>query len=1110
MSFPHSLTALCARLAAVAFCATLAVQTGAAQSITTDKEDYAPGETALISGAGFHANEVVTLQIVHTAAGTPCSCPCGADHAPFTVNSDANGELSTTWYVNPNDSLGAVFLLTADCPDGLHAEYIFTDGLGTGRISNVVGLAGACTQLTTIGVGPNAEQFWEVERNKSYIVTLSNVTECTGSTIEVVIHSGNIGDLCLTATQTAPSTYGFVLAMPADACRTFTVTYCTSGCDLTTGKLARQPNGTNQFLGHLRAVRYGPGCTNPVLIGEFECCPDLQLPSPGDVNTCNDPGQCCAVVNFTLSPVDGCPPITVTATPASGTCFPIGTTQVTATATDVNGFSVQTTFNVTVSDCEPPVLTCPPQVTACNDQGQCCGTVDLASLVSATDNCGVHLDIVPPSGTCFAIGTTPVSVTATDDAGNSVQCNFDVTVNDCEDPTITCPPDMAVCNDPDQCSAVVNYTAPASDNCPGVTTVCVPPPGSIFPVGTTPVTCTATDAAGHTAQCTFNVTVNDCQAPVITCPPDVVTCNEPGFCGAEVNYVTPASDNCPGVVVDSQPPSGSLFPVGTTLVTATATDAAGLQTVCTFHVTVNDCESPLITCPGDMNVCNDPGQCSAIVSFATPATDNCPGVSVLVQPPSGSSFPKGTTLVTATATDGAGHVAQCTFHVTVNDCENPTLNCPNALTVCTDPNQCQAVVNFNVTGNDNCPGVTVVVVPPSGSTFQKGTTLVTATATDTAGHAAQCSFNVTVNDCQPPSVSCPGDITVGAPLEFCDRIVTYSASGTDNCPGVNVVLNPPSGSSFHVGTTVVTATATDSSGLTNQCQFNVIVYAGAISGYVFYDLNTNGVQDPGEQGISHWKVTLGGGPSAPQTVVTSALGHYVFNNLLPGVYTVTQIPPPQGNWQNTTPVQRAIDTYVTCPGTSNFGVVCLGAGGGLSLNFWQGTTGKTVLQQNDPAWRTTVNTYCLRDLGGCIYSVPTGAFLPAYNSYKNWLRNNSTANAAYKLSALASILKLSSMGLTGLSPGNGVNPNAWIFARNTASANAGGFAQVSAILAEAKTQLCAHGCTPGCANASYVPVCGPVECQFRVAQQAIMAACDGANNNSGFVLPQPCKFTWGY
>src|SRR5207244_4378519 len=102
-------------------------------------------------------------------------------------------------------------------------------------------------------------------------------------------------------------------------------------------------------------------------------------------------------------------------------------------------------------------------------------------------------------------------------------CSFAVTVNDCEKPTISCPTSpITQCNEAGKCSAAVNFTVSATDNCPGVTTSCVihgtstaVKSGDTFPVGTTTVDCTATDAAGLTATCSFAVTVNDCEKPRI-------------------------------------------------------------------------------------------------------------------------------------------------------------------------------------------------------------------------------------------------------------------------------------------------------------------------------------------------------------------------------------------------------------------------------------------------------------------------------------------------------------------------------------------------------------------------------------------------------------------
>ena len=155
----------------------------------------------------------------------------------------------------------------------------------------------------------------------------------------------------------------------------------------------------------------------------------------------------------------------------------------------------------------------------------------------------------------------------------------------------------------------------------------------------TAVTLTVEDPLGETDQCNATITVEDNTDPTITCPADITVGNDAGLCGATVNIPDPTfGDNCPDVTFAYSPASGSFFPVGTTQVTATATDAAGNTAECNFNVTVNDTEDPVITCPADITVDNDAGQCGANVGYLVTATDNCPGVGVVVDPVSGSFF----------------------------------------------------------------------------------------------------------------------------------------------------------------------------------------------------------------------------------------------------------------------------------------------------------------------------------------------------------------------------------------------------------------------------------------------------------------------------------------
>jgi len=196
---------------------------------------------------------------------------------------------------------------------------------------------------------------------------------------------------------------------------------------------------------------------------------------------------------------------------------------------------------------------------------------------------------------------------------------------------IVCPADINVNTDPGLCTASVNFVATSHPTTPaavfyyriGNTAITSP---RAFPVGTTTVIATALNAAGYDS-CSFKVTVRDVQPPVITCPANITQANDPGQCGAIVNYTVTASDNCTSsVTVTVQPASGSFFPVGVTTVNATATDASGNTATCSFTVTVNDVEPPAInnlfvTPP----VLWPPNHKMKNVTVNYTSTDNCPG-----------------------------------------------------------------------------------------------------------------------------------------------------------------------------------------------------------------------------------------------------------------------------------------------------------------------------------------------------------------------------------------------------------------------------------------------------------------------------------------------------
>src|SRR2546422_11614321 len=130
-----------------------------------------------------------------------------------------------------------------------------------------------------------------------------------------------------------------------------------------------------------------------------------------------------------------------------------------------------------------------------------------SSAPTVTDDVDATITAVcsPASGSTFPLGTTTVMCTATDSSGNSNSASFTVTVRDTTSPSIVAPADITA-EATSSAGAVVSYPAPtvsdAVDSNP--TVVCYPASGSTFPLGSTTVTCTATDFSGNSVSATFH------------------------------------------------------------------------------------------------------------------------------------------------------------------------------------------------------------------------------------------------------------------------------------------------------------------------------------------------------------------------------------------------------------------------------------------------------------------------------------------------------------------------------------------------------------------------------------------------------------------------------
>ena len=582
-------------------------------------------------------------------------------------------------------------------------------------------------------------------------------------------------------------------------------------------------------------------CTFDVIVTDNENPVIVNCPANISVN--NDLGVCGAAVTWTAPTVtDNCPNaiINQTAGLTNGSVFPLGTTSITYVATDANGNTATCSFTITVTDNENPVIVnCPANISVNNDLGVCGATVTWAAP-TVSDNCPnatITQTAGLASGSIFPLGMTAITYVATDASGNFVTCSFTITVTDTENPVIAnCPANINLPAVAGVCGAVATWVAPTvSDNCPNatITQTAGLASGATFPIGTTTITYTATDANGNTASCSFTVTVTDGINPVISgCPANISVNNDLNVCGATVTWTQPTvSDNCSATITQTAGlASGSVFPIGTSNITYTATDLAGNTVTCSFTVTVTDNQLPTISnCPANITINNTTGNCDGIATWTAPTiTDNCPGLVISSTSNSGDVFPVGLTNVTITATDASGNVSTCTFSVTVNDTENPTItNCPSTISVNANAN-CQAIVNWTApTITDNCAGMNFVSTANSGSAFPLGTTTVTYTATDAAGNVSTCSFNVIVTDNTPPVIAnCPANISVNSNAGVCGAIVNWATpTVSDNCPNATITQTAglANGALFPIGTSTVTYAANDANGNSATCSFTVTV-----------------------------------------------------------------------------------------------------------------------------------------------------------------------------------------------------------------------------------------------------------------------------------------------
>jgi subtilisin-like proprotein convertase family protein len=392
---------------------------------------------------------------------------------------------------------------------------------------------------------------------------------------------------------------------------------------------------------------------------------------------------------------------------------------------------------------------------------------------------------------------------------------------------ITCPPNQTRNNDPNQCGAVVVYPAPTSSGTCGTIT-CTPPSGTFFPVGTTTVTCQAAGGGGGAP--------NGAQATIVV-PDDKAS----SAIGATITGDKPATSNSGSGTAKS--PSSPLSPFAVL-----------------YDQNNNAAPTPGGVTSQNFEAVNDAFDSECADDFVVPAGEQWTIQQVFVVGEYSIAGPAASANVVFYADSStlpgavAATAANSTISTDVAGDFTITLSSPAVLAPGTYWVSVQANMNFTPTGQwfwDNRS-----VIANSGAAWRnpgagfgvgctsfgrKTTCLPTQNGPDQlfqilgtsapigGGGGPTCTFTVTVNDTQPPVITCSCNLTAVTPTpgDPC-VVVNFTTIASDNCPGVTLVCNPPSGSCFPVGVTTVTCTATDASGNTATCTFTVSVFNGRL------------------------------------------------------------------------------------------------------------------------------------------------------------------------------------------------------------------------------------------------------------------------------------------
>jgi len=310
----------------------------------------------------------------------------------------------------------------------------------------------------------------------------------------------------------------------------------------------------------------------------------------------------------------------------------------------------------------------------------------------------------------------------------------------------------------------------------------------------------------------------------------------------------------------------------------------------------------------------------------------------------------------------------------------------------------------------------------------------------------------------------------------CIQLSAVLSKASDGSAGYDDTTNP--GGEYKVWASL-DPTFPESDSKTDNFKVRANAQPGRLCVSKFYDANANGIFDNGDVPIPNWKFFVDDlCRFTPECVTLDA-----------GSYNVCEDTPAELTWFHTTPT--CVIATVTQGQTTNveFGNLCLGGGGGLTLGFWSNKNGQALETAAD---FTALNAMCLRNANGTI-KMFTGSLSQQKSALHDWLLGATATNMANMLSAQLAAMKLNVLH-------NKVSGTALVYAGSCGNTGVGGaFITINDLMNAAVSDPTCGLCVAGSTLAGN---------PCRATQECWKTTLDNANNNLNFVQSGPCPFTF--